>query len=161
MDFAGPFVPAGEGSWDMVMIVVCKLSKRAHFIPSKKSDAAPDTARRFFDTVVKLHGIPKTIVSDRDTKFTSMFWATLFERFGTKLAVSSAYHPQTDGQTERMVRTMKEMLRGAINHKQTDWIDKLSALELAYNNAVQRVDGVDAVRNGSRVSPANADFDLI
>jgi hypothetical protein len=136
MDFAGPFAVSGEGKWDMIMIVVDKLSKRCHFVPSRSNDAAPDTAKRFFDSIVRLHGIPRIIVSDRDVKYTSAFWGTLFTRFGTKLALSTAYHPQTDGQSERMVRTVKEMLRSVINHKQNDWVDHLTAIEFAYNNSV-------------------------
>jgi hypothetical protein len=136
IDFAGPFVPSGEGSWDMVMVVVDKLTKRSHFIPSKQVDKAPDVAKRFFDGVVRLHGMPSVIVSDRDPKFTSLFWSTLFERFGTRLAMSTANHPQSDGQTERMVRTLQEMLRSTISHEQHDWTDKLAALEFAYNNSI-------------------------
>jgi hypothetical protein len=136
IDFAGPFVPSGEGSWDMVMVIVDKLTKRSHFIPSKQTDKATDVARRFFDGVVRLHGMPSVIVSDRDPKFTSLFWSTLFERFGCRLAMSSANHPQSDGQTERMIRTLKEMLRSSISHRQDDWTDALGALEFAYNNSI-------------------------
>jgi transposase InsO family protein len=99
MDFAGPFVPSGEGEWDMVIVVADKLTKRCHSVPSKSTDAAPATAKRFFDSIVRLDGIPAIIVSDRDAKFTSAFWKTLFERLGTRLAMSTAYHPQTDGQS--------------------------------------------------------------
>jgi transposase InsO family protein len=136
MDFAGPLTVSGEGKWDMIMLVVDKLSKRCHLVPAKSTDGAPDTAKRFFDSIVRLHGLPAVIVSDRDVKFTSAFWKTLFERFGTKLALSTAYHPQTDGQSERMVRTVKEMLRSVINHKQSDWVEHLTAIEFAYNNSV-------------------------
>jgi hypothetical protein len=105
----------------MSIVVVDKLSERNHFIPSKQVDTAPDVARRFFDGVVRLHGMPSVIISDRDPKFTSLFWSTLFERFGTRLAMSSANHPQSDGQTERMIRTLKEMLsRGRGIHKQRE-----------------------------------------
>lgn len=120
----------------MVMVVVDKLTKRSHFIPSKQVDKAPDVARRFFDTGVRLHGMPSVIISDRDPKFTSLFWSTLFECFGTRLALSSANHPQSDGRTERLVRTLKEMLRSSTSHRQDDWTDKLSALEFAYNNSI-------------------------
>jgi hypothetical protein len=137
MDFAGPFVRSGEGQWDMVLVVVDKFTKRAHFIPTRQSDTAEDTARRFFEGVVRLHGIPSIIVSDRDARFTSRFWQALFERFGTKLAMSTSYHPQTDGQSERMVRTLKDMLRSAVDHRQQDWTHHLAALEFAYNNSVQ------------------------
>jgi hypothetical protein len=136
MDFAGPFVPSGEGKWDMIMLVVDKLTKRCHLVPSKSTDTASITARRFFDDIVRLHGLPAVIVSDRDTKFTSLFWQTLFDRYGTKLALSTSYHPQTDGQSERMVRTVKEMLRSVVNHKQDNWSEKLSSIEFAYNNSV-------------------------
>lgn len=136
MDFAGPFVRSGDGQWDMVMIIVDKFTKRTHFVPTRQTDTAEDTAGRFFDGVVRLHGLPTVIVSDRDAKFTSRFWQSLFERFGTKLAMFSAYHPQTDGQTERMVRTLKEMLRSAIDHRQNDWTQHLAALKFAYNNSI-------------------------
>jgi hypothetical protein len=136
MDFAGPFVPSGEGKWDMIMLVIDKMTKRCHLVPSKSTDTASSTARRFFDSIVRLHGLPAIIVSDRDSKFTSLFWRTLFDRYGTKLALSSSYHPQTDGQSERMVRTVKEMLRSVVNHKQDNWTDQLSSIEYAYNNSV-------------------------
>ena len=126
----------------MVMVVVDKLSKRTHFIPSMQTDRATQVARRFFDGVVRLHGMPSVIVSDRDPKFTSLFWSTLFERFGTRLAMSSANHPQSDGQTERMVRTLKEMLRSTISPHQNDWTSKLSALEFAYNNSIHPSTGL-------------------
>ena len=142
IDFAGPFVPSGEGAWDMCMVVVDKLTKRAHFIPSLQTDKATHVARRFFDGVVRLHGMPSVIVSDSDAKFTSLFWSTLFERFGTRLAMSSANHPQSDGQTERMVRTLKEMLRSTIDHHQANWSEKLSALEFAYNNSTHPSTGL-------------------
>lgn len=142
MDFAGPFVPSGEGKWDMVIVVVDKLTKRCHFVPSKSTDAAPTTAKRFFDSIVRLHGIPAIIVSDRDAKFTSAFWKTLFERLGTRLAMSTAYHPQTDGQSERMVRTLKEMLRSVVGYRQDDWTDHLAAAEFAYNDSVHPSTGL-------------------
>jgi transposase InsO family protein len=76
------------------------------------------------------------IASDRDSKFTSLFWKGLMARFDTKLAMSTAYHPQTDGQSENMVRTIKEMLRHYISHSQKDWDVLLPVLEFAYNNSV-------------------------
>jgi hypothetical protein len=136
MDFAGPFVASGEGKWDSVLIVVEKISRRTHFIPSLITDNAPTIAKRFFNEIIRLHGMPSVIVSDRDTRFASMFWTTLFNNFGIKLAMSTAYHPQTDGQTERMVRTFKEMLRHYISNTQHDWSDHISSLEFAYNNSV-------------------------
>jgi hypothetical protein len=77
MDFAGPFEKSGEGQWNMVIIVVDKFTKRTDFIPSTQDDSAAETARRFFDGIVRLQGLPTIIVSDRDTKLTSEFWCSL------------------------------------------------------------------------------------
>lgn len=126
----------------MIMIVVDKMTKRVHFIPCKSTDQASDTAERFFDTIAKLHGMPRVIVSDRDSKFTPLFWKGLMARFDTKLAMSTAYRPQTDGQSEIMVRTVKEMLRHYISHSQKDWAVLLPVLESAYNNSVNASTGV-------------------
>lgn len=102
------------------MVVGEKLTKRAHFKPSRNNDRATEVAQRFSNEIVRLHGLPGTIVSDRDTKFTSLFWKSLFERLGTRLAMSTTYHPQTDGKNERMVRTVREMLRSVVNYRQSD-----------------------------------------
>lgn len=163
MDFAGPFMPSGEGKWNIVIIVVDKLTKRAHFVPAKNTDKAPDTAARFFDSVIRLHGMPRVIVSDRDTKFTSLFWKSLMSRFGTRLAMSTAYHPQTDGQSEVMVRTLKEMLRHYLSHTQEDWTQLLSALEFAYNNSINASTGLTPFEldlGYHPVTPHTVDADL-
>lgn len=97
---------------------------------------AIEAAELFFKEIVRLHGIPKTIISDRDPKFTSKFWKALFQLYGTTLSMSSAYHPQTDGQSERTNRTLEQMLRNVINYRQNDWDQHLPAIELAYNNSV-------------------------
>lgn len=142
IDFAGPFAVSGEGDWDMIMVVVGKLSKRVHFVPCKSTDQASDTADRFFDAVVRLHGMSKVIVSNRHAKFTSLFWKGLMARFDTRLAMSTAYHPQTDGQSEIMVRTVKEMLRHYISQSQKDWAAMLPALEFAFNNSLNASTGM-------------------
>jgi hypothetical protein len=90
MDFAGRLVTSGEGSWDMVLLVVDKMTKRVHLIASKQKETAVDTFQRFFEGVVPLYSLPETIVSDRYPKVTSLFWKSLFDRHGTKLAMSSA-----------------------------------------------------------------------
>jgi transposase InsO family protein len=101
---------------------------------------------------VRFHGVPAVIISDRDTKFTSHFWRTLFERYGTKLALSSAYYPETDGQFERMVRTVKEMLRSVVNHKQDNWTEQLAAIDFAYNNSVHPSTSMTPFEEDLRVS---------
>jgi transposase InsO family protein len=86
--------------------------------------------------------MPTTIVSDRDSKFTSTFWQRLQEHLGTKLAMSTAFHPQTDGQSERTIQTLKGMLYGLVNHRQDNWDLYLPAAEFTYNNVVYSSTGV-------------------
>lgn len=134
MDFAGPFAKSKDGL-DMVLIAVDKFSRRVHYIPTHRNVSAEDTARLFMRDVVRLHGLPQVIISDRDSKFTSDFWRALFKRLGVKIALSTANHPQTDGQSESAVKTLKVMLRSYVNYKQDNWCDLLPALELAYNRS--------------------------
>ncbi|KAJ9531924.1 hypothetical protein QJQ45_003632 [Haematococcus lacustris] len=134
MDFIGPLPPTSHG-YDMIVTVVDKLSKMLHLIPTTATATAPDIAKLFFDHVFKHHGLPEAIVSDRDPKFTSDFWTSLFHLTGTRLLMSSAYHPQTDGQSERANRTVEDMLRPYINHHKTDWDQHLAAVEFAYNSS--------------------------
>ena len=89
--------------------------KIAHFILTTIDISAPEVTKLFINNVYRLHGIPDSIVSDRDTRFTSRFWKTLFELLGTKLSFSTAFHPQTDGQTEHMNRTLEQMLRAYVS----------------------------------------------
>nr|CAG8647205.1 594_t:CDS:2 [Entrophospora candida] len=103
-------LPTTHKGYDAIIVIVDCLSKHAHFCPTHTSVTAPEVAKIFFSTIFKNHGLPQVIISDRDAKFTSRFWKTLFEQVGTKLAMSTAFHPQTDGQTERMNRTLEEML---------------------------------------------------
>jgi hypothetical protein len=110
MDFIMGF-PRTEKIHDSIMVEVDKLTKYAHFIPLKTTHKAANVADIFMKEVVGLHGIPKTIVSDRDPKFTSNFWKGLFKGFRMNLNFSTSYHPETDGQTERVNRVIEDMLR--------------------------------------------------
>ena len=96
---------------DVIFVILNQLSKCSHFIPLKHPYTALEVAQVFMDNVFKLHGLPKTIVSDRDPIFTSNFWQRLFNIYGTKLLMSSAYHPQTDGQTEVVNYCLEQYLR--------------------------------------------------
>lgn len=127
--------------YDALAVFVDRLTKMIRVAPIKKSITAVELAQVFMDVVYKLHGMPKVIVSDRDPRFTGDFWRALFKHTGTKLAMSTAYHPQSDGQTERANRTIEEMLRSYVSPHQNDWDKHLTAVEFAYNNSVQASTG--------------------
>jgi hypothetical protein len=130
-------LPTSTKQNDAIMVVVDKLSKSAHFIPVKSTCKAIDIANVFLKEIFKLHGMPKEIVSDRDTKFTSNFWKSLMAGLETKLLFSTAYHPQTDGQMERVNQILEDMLRMHVMHQPKKWEDYLPLVEFAYNNGYQ------------------------
>jgi hypothetical protein len=123
--------------FDSIMVFVDRFSKLCVLAACTKTITAPQLAQLFIDKVFVRFGMPTSIVSDRDPRFTSHFWRAFVKLLGTDLAMSTAYHPQTDGQTERMNRTMEDMLRGFVGPRQDDWCKYLSMVEFAYNNSVQ------------------------
>ncbi|GJP51671.1 hypothetical protein CLOM_g10820 [Closterium sp. NIES-68] len=124
----------GPSGNDAILVVVDRLTKMVHFIACQQKITAEQTAQLFIANVIRLHGLPSAIISDRDPKFTSNFWRHLWDQFGTKQQFSSAYHPQTDGQTERVNQTMEQLIRTTCTDPQT-WERSLPLLEFAYNNA--------------------------
>ena len=112
IDFVGllPLSQNRDGSFDSIMVVICLLTSMVELLPSRTNYKAPEIAELMFNSVYKHHGLPKNIISDRDVLFTSTFWTHLHKLVGTKLKMSSAYHPQTDSSTKRANRTVTQML---------------------------------------------------
>jgi hypothetical protein len=114
-------------------VVVDRFSKMAHFIPCHKTADASYIADFFFKEIIRSHGVPNTIVFDRDTKFLNHFWQSLWAKLGTKLLFSTICHPQTDGQTEVVNRTLSTMLRVVLKKNIKMWEECLAHVEFAYN----------------------------
>ena len=128
-------LPPSEG-FTTIFVTVDRLSKMAHFLPMKGTPSAPETAKIFIKEIVRLHGIPANIVSDRGVQFTSRFWKALCESLKIELSFSSAYHPQSNGQTERTNQTLEQYLRCFSSFSQEDWVSLLPLAEFAYNNSI-------------------------
>lgn len=143
IDFVGPLPESSNinGEFDMIMVIICHLTSMVHIVPTRQNYRARDIAEVIFDRVYKLHGMPKNIVSDRDKLFTSTFWNRLNELTGTELRMSSSFHPESDGSTERANRTMAQMLRQCVSPDQKDWVSKIPAIEFAMNSASSATTG--------------------
>ncbi|CAL1410109.1 unnamed protein product [Linum trigynum] len=133
MDFVYglPRTPKGN---DGVWVIVDRFSKVAHFIPIKFKPGLEELARLYVREIVRLHGVPLSIVSDRDPSFTARFWVSLQKAMGTKVHFSTAYHPQTDGQSERTIQTLEDLLRACVLTMEGAWDEHLPLMEFAYNN---------------------------
>ncbi|GAU49783.1 hypothetical protein TSUD_369070 [Trifolium subterraneum] len=120
MDFVGGLPKTAKGN-EVIWVVVDRLTKSAHFIAIKMETLVPRLAKIYVEQIIRLHGIPSSIVSDRDPKFTSRFWESLQEALGTKLRSSSAYHPQMDGQSERTIQSLEDLLRACVLEQGESW----------------------------------------
>jgi hypothetical protein len=134
-------LPRSRNAHDAIVVFVCKLTRMVHFVPCVTAITAPQLAQLFTDNVVRLHGLPECILSDRDPRFTASFWKSFWSGLGTSLAMSTSYHPQTDGQTENSNKTLETILRSTVNFEQTDWDHHLTAAELAVNNSKNATTG--------------------
>jgi hypothetical protein len=128
-------------SFDAILTVVDRFTKMAHFLPCTKTINSKETADIIMKEVFRLHGLPSDIISDRGPQFISKFWKHLLEMLKVSCKLSSSYHPQSDGQTERTNQTLEQYLRCFINYQQDDWVDFLHFAEFAYNNSVHSSTG--------------------
>ena len=128
-------LPRTKNGKDSIFVVVDRFSKMAHFIPCNRTADASHIATLFFREIVRLYGVPKTIVSDRDVKFMSYLWKSLMAKLGVKLLFSSSSHPQTDGQTEVVNRSLGTLLRVLIKKNLKNWEECIPHAEFAYNRA--------------------------
>ena len=136
MDFVTG-LPKTQCGHDAIWVIVDRLTKSVHFIATNNTYFLERYARLYVDEIVRLHGASLSIVSDRDPRFTSRFWPKLQDAMGTKLYFSTTFHPQTDGQSERTIQTLEDMLRAYVMEFKGSWDNYLALIEFAYNNSYQ------------------------
>jgi hypothetical protein len=157
MDFITGLPKTQKGS-NAIWVVVDRLSKVAHFLPIREDITASQLADLYVSRIVSLHGVPKKIISDRGSLFTSKFWASFQQAMGTRLSFSTAYHPQTGGQTERVNQILEDMLRACVISFGKNWEKCLPFAEFAYNNSFQSSLGMapfEALYGRKRRTPLN------
>jgi len=135
--------------YDSILVVVDRLTKMVHFIPTTEKTSTEGLARLLGDNVWKLHGLPKSIISDRGPQFAAGLMRKLNEMLGIKSKLSTVFHPQTDRQTERVNQELEQYLRIFINHRQEQWPEWLGTAEFAYNNKAH---------SSTRTSPFKANY---
>ena len=134
MDFVFKLPPTVQRH-DEIWVVVDRLTKSAHFLPIRQKISPHKLAELFMNHIVSLHGVPVSIISDRDPRFTSRFWKRLMKELGVKLNLSTAFHPQTNGQSERTIQTLEDMLRSCVLQFKGHWNEYLPLAEFTYNNS--------------------------
>ncbi|GKD95293.1 putative reverse transcriptase domain-containing protein [Tanacetum coccineum] len=128
-------LPRTPSGYDSIWVIVDRLTKSAHFLPVKTTDSMEKLTQLYLKEIVCRHGVPISIISDRDSKFASRFWRTLQKALGTQLDMSTAYHPETDGQSERTIQTLEYMLRACVLDFGGSWDRHLPLVEFSYNNS--------------------------
>jgi hypothetical protein len=134
-------LPRTQRGFDSIFVVVDRFSKMAHFILFQKNSDAMHVANLFFKEVVRLHGLPRRIVSDKDTQFVGHFWRTPWKKLGMDLSFISSYHPQIDGQTEVVNRSFGNLLRSLVTEHHNQWDQILPQVEFAYNDSPNKRTG--------------------
>ena len=130
-------LPRTSKGYDSIWVIVDRLIKSAHFLPVDARYSAKKYVKLYFDQIVTLYGVPLTIISDRGSVFVSCFQEQLQKCLGTSLLRSSTYHPQTDGQTERVNQVLEDMLRACVISFSKKWDECLNLAEFSYNNSYQ------------------------
>ncbi|KAI0527091.1 hypothetical protein KFK09_002689 [Dendrobium nobile] len=130
-------LPRSRQSRDAIWVIIDRLTKSAHFLPIRQTDSVEKLAKLYIDEIVRLHGIPKSIVSDRDARFTSKLWKKIQEALGTRLTFSTTFHPQTNGQSERTIQTLEDLMRLCVLDFGGNWETHIPLIEFAYNNSFQ------------------------
>lgn len=129
-------------NYDSVIVIVDRLTKYTHFIPFREASDAQQLGHLIMDRLVRYHGFPRTFITDRDKLFTSNYWKTLIAMIGIRRKLSTAFHPETDGQTERMNQSLEAYLRQYVNYDQDNWVQLLPMAQLALNNNVSETTGL-------------------
>nr|KYP69685.1 Transposon Ty3-I Gag-Pol polyprotein [Cajanus cajan] len=127
-------LPRTTNKFDSVWVIVDRLTKSAHFLPINITYSLEKLTELYIREIVRLHGVPSSIISDRDLRFTFKFWGSLHQALGTKLRLSSTYHPQTDGQSERTIQSLEDLLRACVLEDSGSWDQYLPLIEFTYNN---------------------------
>jgi len=139
MDFIVKLPPSADPvtgeSYDSILVIVDRFTKFGRFIPYRETWGAAKLAHIFVKNVIANHGTPQSLITDRDKLFTSNFWTSLSQELGIKHKLSTAYHPQTDGQTERLNQILEQYLRCYVNDRQDNWIALLPLAQIAYNQS--------------------------
>ncbi|KAL6225567.1 hypothetical protein ACLB2K_004416 [Fragaria x ananassa] len=124
-------LPKSKHGHDAIWVIVDRLTKSAHFLPVSMTYTVVALCKLYVKEIVRLHGVPTSIVSDRDPRFTSKFWGSFQKAMGTTLDMSTTFHPQTDGQTERVNQVLEDMLKACVMDFKGSWEDHLQLIEFA------------------------------
>ncbi|GJV21568.1 putative reverse transcriptase domain-containing protein [Tanacetum coccineum] len=127
--------PKTSSGHDIIWVIVDRLTKSAHLIPTRETNSIETLARLYIKEIVSRHSVPISIISDRDSHFTSSIWKSLQNALGTQLDMSTAYHPETDGQSERTIQTLEDMLLACVIDFRKGWERHLPLIEFSYNNS--------------------------
>ena len=134
MDFITKF-PKTMGGLDTIWVIVDRLTKSAHFLLIKATNKMENLTRTYTKGIIRFHGVPLSIISNRDSRFTSRFWQSLQKSMETRLDMSTTYHPQTDGKSERTIQTFEDMLRACVIDQGKDWDTHLPLINFSYKNS--------------------------